>query len=133
MFNRVYNLPEIDFIGGESERLYFNLYTPKKQPFPNLDACYLTFSIMHYANRDYTSDPIFKINSEDNAAQIYADLGDEEEYNRFVVKLMPDDTFDLSGKYIYQIGIKDDDGHVEIPGQGIIMIIKNIDASFLSD
>lgn len=46
--------------------------------------------------------------------------------NVLTVTLSPTETVDLSGKYIYQIIIRDIDGDVEIPKQGILYITNNI-------
>ena len=51
--------------------------------------------------------------------------------NIATVDLLPNDTLGLYGKYIYQITIKDIDGEVEIPNQGIFNIFHNINESFL--
>lgn len=48
------------------------------------------------------------------------------------VTLDSKDTLNLpAGKYIYQITIRDISGEVEIPNQGIIHIIKNINQAFI--
>ena len=46
------------------------------------------------------------------------------------VILDPIDTVNLFGKFVYQITIKDADGSVDIPSQGIINIVNNIDKDF---
>lgn len=51
--------------------------------------------------------------------------------NVLAVTLDPLDTVDLCGKYIYQITIKDINGNIEIPKQGILFIINNINKSFI--
>ena len=51
--------------------------------------------------------------------------------NVLTVTLAPTETVDLSGKYIYEIQIKDIDGDVEIPKQGILYITNNINKSFI--
>ena len=51
--------------------------------------------------------------------------------NVATVDLLPTDTLGLYGKYIYQITIKDIDGEVEIPNQGIFYIFHNVNESFL--
>ena len=58
--------------------------------------------------------------------------GDEDAaYNIAKVTLDADDTMELTGKYIYQITVKDRDGMAEIPDQGIMMIANNINKGFL--
>jgi hypothetical protein len=51
--------------------------------------------------------------------------------NVLTVTLLPTETVDLFGKYIYQIMIRDIDGDVEIPKQGILYITNNINKSFI--
>lgn len=51
--------------------------------------------------------------------------------NVAAVDLEPRDTLGLHGKYIYQITIKDVDGEVEVPNQGFLQIVHNINESFL--
>lgn len=46
------------------------------------------------------------------------------------VVLLPEETVDLVGKFIYQITIQDISGEIEIPDQGIIRIANNINKSF---
>lgn len=52
-------------------------------------------------------------------------------YSQATVHLEPQETLDLSGKYIYQISIRNDEGDVEIPKQGILLITNNINKSFM--
>lgn len=52
-------------------------------------------------------------------------------YHESTVTLSPIETVDLSGKYIYQIIIRDIDGDVEIPKQGILYITNNINKNFI--
>ena len=56
-----------------------------------------------------------------------------ESNNQLLVHLDTNETVELSGKYIYQVTIKDAEGNVEIPKQGILLITKNIDKGFISD
>ena len=37
----------------------------------------------------------------------------------------------MSGKYIYQITIKDISGDVEVPKQGIFLVVNNINKGFI--
>lgn len=50
--------------------------------------------------------------------------------SQLFVSITPEDTVDLWGKYIYQISIKDANGVVEIPNQGILYITNNIHKDF---
>ena len=60
---------------------------------------------------------------------IYNDSGTSN--NVLTVKLLPNETVELFGKYIYQIIIRDIDGDVEIPNHGILYIINNINKDFI--
>jgi len=48
------------------------------------------------------------------------------------VTLIPNETKNLYGKYIYQITIQDMSGEVDIPSQGILGITNNIDKSIIN-
>lgn len=56
--------------------------------------------------------------------------GDGTVTNVLRVVLLPEETVDLVGKFIYQITIQDISGEIEIPDQGIIRIANNINKSF---
>ena len=45
--------------------------------------------------------------------------------------LLPQETVNLYGKYIYQITIQDMSGETEIPSQGILGITNNIDKAII--
>jgi len=51
--------------------------------------------------------------------------------NGWTVPLNPKETVGLSGKYIYQIQIQDIGGDVEIPKQGLLYIVNNINKGFI--
>ena len=51
--------------------------------------------------------------------------------NVLAVTLAPTETVDLAGKYIYEIQMRDIDGDVEIPKQGILYITNNINKAFI--
>lgn len=118
-----YVLPTIDFVGGSTQDLLFNvLFCSNKRPF-SLEGCVGNFAIVNFLNR--TGAPIV---SKTMSISIGADGMD----NKLLVTLDPEDTVDLAGKYIYQITIKDADGDVEIPKQGIMYITNNINKSYIA-
>lgn len=132
MINKLYNLPDISFIGGDSFPIIFTLFKDEAQcvPFELDNGMTAYFSVTHYANRDYTS-TTFSLSTEDeNSAISYQDAGDGFN-NLFVVQIPTEKTIDLFGKYIYQITLVSEDGQPEILGQGIMDIIRNIDKSIL--
>lgn len=118
-----YTLPTIDFVGGETQSLSFNVYFYKnKQPF-SLTGCTCNFSIVSYTNK--RGSPILSKQMES------AFNGDVTSDNVLTVTLTPAETVDLCGKYIYQVIIRDVRGDTEIPNQGILYITNNINKSFI--
>lgn len=128
MLNEIYTLPEIRFIGGETQTLVFDLYTLSGDPYKNIDECEINFSIIHHANRDY-SEPVFTLT--DASSYITTGTGTEGYYNKLTIELLPTHTAVLSGKYIYQLSITDTSQNVEIC-QGVMLIIRNINSGVLS-
>lgn len=118
-----YTLPTIDFVGGETQDLAFNVFFYKNnQPF-SLTGCTCNFSIVSFTNKMGT--PIL---SKQMTAIFNDDVSSD---NVLTVTLNPTDTVDLCGKYIYQIIIKDINGDAEIPKQGILYITNNINKNFI--
>lgn len=119
-----YTLPTIDFVGGETQDLAFNVYFHElDKPF-SLAGCTANFSIVNYTNK--MGAPI--LTKEMGSTYGSTALVD----NVLTVKLLPSETVNLYGKYIYQITIKDVEGNVEIPKQGILYITNNINKSFIA-
>lgn len=111
-----YALPTISFVGGETQEIAFNVYSYAKNRPYDLEYSESKFSIISFTGR--TSAPLVRDMSYSG--------------NKLTVKLAPEDTVNLSGKYIYQITIVDDSGDVEIPKQGILYITNNINKSFIA-
>ena len=116
-----YTLPTIDFVGGETQEIVFNTYFRNNNPF-DLDGCEYEFSITSSTNKNGT--PIDLPNSEVRGTI-------SEGTNALRIRLLPEDTVNLFGKYIYQISIRSSEGDVEIPKQGILYIANNINKSFI--
>lgn len=123
MRNDIYTLPEIVFVAGQSKTLRWRLFTETKTPF-NAGGCTGNFAIVDYSDKN--GDPLV-------SKPLSFVIGDDETgaKNIAVAELLTSDTLGLNGKYIYQITIKDIDGESEIPNQGILLISKNINESFL--
>lgn len=118
-----YALPTVDFVGGETQDLAFHVYFYKgNKPF-SLYGCTSNFSIVSFANK--SGSPI--LTKQMNI--LYNDDGTID--NVLSVTLLPTETVDLFGKYIYQITIQDIDGDIEIPKQGILYITNNINKGFI--
>ena len=118
-----YTLPTIDFVGGETQDLVFNLFFYKnKRPFSTTGVS-ANFAIVSFTNKMGT--PIL-------TKPMEGDFNDEGTINNVLtVTLEPSETVGLNGKYIYQIQIRDIDGDVEIPKQGILYITNNINKGFI--
>ena len=113
-----YTLPMIEFVGGETQDLRFNVFFHSKdRPF-GLSGVVGTFAIVSAANK--TGAPVI---SKEMSAEYNTD---DTALNVLVVTLLPEETVNLSGKYIYQITLRDVGGQTEIPKQGIMYIINNI-------
>ena len=119
-----YVLPTIEFVGGETQELLFNMYFYQgKKPF-SMVGCISSFSIVSFNNKN--GSPILRkdmtvLENQDGTA-----------LNVLSVELTPEETYKLSGKYIYQISIKDVSGNIEIPKQGLMYIINNINKGFIT-
>ena len=122
MVNSIYTLPEMSFIGGESQVLLFNLLTISGTDF-DAENCTVGFAVIHYANKNGV--PIF-------TKDVEIKMGKNNIMNIAQVDILPEDTIGLYGRYVYQITVRDYDGVTEIPGQGIINITRNIHPDFIS-
>lgn len=122
MIKRVFNLPPLMFVGGETEPLKFYLKTESGGIF-DAEGCTASFALIQYANHGGTAllTKEVSISADASGMMCYAS-----------VNLDPGDTVNLCGRYIYQLTIVCSNGITEIPGQGIIDIIHNINPSFIS-
>lgn len=124
-FPNPYTLPTIDFIGGSTQDLVFHCYFyVNKEPF-DLSSCTANFSLINFVNKNGT--PLVS-----KQMEIRTDRETEGAVrNILAVTLDPFDTVKLGGQYVYQITIKDISGEVDIPNQGIMRIINNINKAFV--
>lgn len=113
-----YVLPTLNFVGGETQNLEFNVYLYRSTESFDVSGCTAQFSVKNYTNR--SGGPVI--------AKSMGATG-----NKLTVTLSISDTIDLSGKYIYQISMKDGQGNADIPKQGLMYIIDNADKDFLRD
>ena len=114
-------LPDWFFIGGNSEIKGFDLTKPDGSLY-NFQNGTCRLSIVDFINRS-SAPSIIK------TADITADKNGV--YNHVVFELLPQDTVDLYGKYLYQLSVRDDSGGISIVGQGIVRIKRNIDPGFI--
>lgn len=122
MQTNVYTLPEISFVGGETQEFNFHLKDYKGDPF-DASGSSINFAICNYSNK--TGTPLLSYTP--------TLLADEKGESSVVILNIPkEDTASLSGKFIYQITIVDVTGNSEIPNQGIMNIAKNIHQEYVS-
>ena len=122
MQTTVYTLPEISFVGGETQEFNFHLKNHAGEPF-DASGSSVDFSICNYSNK--TGTPILSYSP--------TLLADETGVANVIVLTIPkEDTAFLAGKFIYQITIVDASGSSEIPNQGIMNIAKNIHQDYVS-
>ena len=121
MKNTIYTLPQDSFVAGQTREYAWRLFRESGLSF-NSYGCTGAFSLLDYSHKD--EDPIL-------VKEITFIAGDNSINNVATVTLNPQDTVELDGKYIYQLSIKDMDGNVEIPNQGILYISNNIHKSFV--
>jgi len=123
----IYTLPTIDFVGGATQDFAFHVYFHAGgRPF-DLDDCTANFAVVNYINKNGA--PLISKSMEVAQGE---DTGEGVVDNILKVTLTPSDTMNLNGKYIYQITVKDTAGQVDIPNQGIMRIINNINKQILN-
>lgn len=116
----IYTLPTVSFVGGSTQDLRFRL----KDRFGNIiDAKDYTgnFAVCDYRFKD--KDYLFR---ED--LHFLIDETGITSILRIIINA--NNTRDKFGKFVYQITLKDANGKIGIPMQGILNITKNIDQTF---
>lgn len=161
MRNDIYKLPELDFVGGQSLKVNWKLYTPTGVPF-NAEDCTGEFAILDYIDEDdeerVISKPLefligdtvnYKLKqqalevlsaiSRYTVEEIYRMCGistaideSDEVYNIASVTLDPADTVNLYGRFVYQLTLVNAKGEVEVPYQGICWIQNNIHKDYIN-
>lgn len=120
-----YTLPTIEFVGGEKQDFIFNLFFHSEDKPLIMYNVAAQFSVVSYLNKNGAAILTKAMAAVKDANGMFT--------NSLSVTLTPEDTVGLSGKFIYQITIRDKDtGTVEIPKQGIMLVINNIDKGFIS-
>lgn len=118
----LYTLPELSFVGGATQDFEFDVFSEKNNALFDLSSCTADFSIVGYLGRD--REPIVS-----KMMDIRFGI-DNSVKNVLHITLLPSDTVNLYGKYVYQVSIKDAVGKVEIPSQGIMYIQNNINKRY---
>lgn len=119
-----YSLPSFVFVGGSSKTITINLYDAGGDPFPVDAGITVTFVLGSFL--DDSARPVLSLSSGGVNPSVTVETGDSGEDNRINVRLDPSDTFDLHGRYVYQIALTDSNQDTEVLGQGGITILRNL-------
>lgn len=133
MAYELYEMPDIDFVGGSSRTLPFYIYKLNEvsgvyEPY-NLENCEVNFSIIDYINKN--SEFAIRTGIPLISKQGTIGIGDNGIENFVTVDLYPKDTHRLHGLYIYQLIINDLSGNADVPNQGEMNIVKNTNANYI--
>ena len=114
-------LPEWKFVGGETQKRTFTLHELNRDRTYDIPGAYVELAVVDFVNpkSDAKLRKSIEVKSDSNGR-----------YCEAVVNLDPADTVNLSGKYIYQITIKDLLGNV-VALRGIMHISENINKTFI--
>lgn len=121
MFDTNTNLPDYFMIAGESQNIRLYLYTANNRQL-DADGMKARLAISDYINLG--GEPLLI----KNCAIIFP-AG--EELAVINVKLQPEDTVNLRGKYMYQFTVKDPDGIIAVL-RGYMCIARNDDRAALT-
>lgn len=106
-----YVLPAIEMVAGATKELRFNTFQKDTGiPF-DVAAFTASFSMVNFVNKD--SAPVVTKSATTNGTAV-------------IVTLLPNDTVNLCGKYVYQVTISGGATEKEVC-QGVLLIHKNID------
>lgn len=118
----IYNLPKIHIIGGEYQQLVFNFKTPSGESYTT-QGYNIDFSAVKWgdaaSNPDITKSGTMTLNETRTGSIVEFEL-------------LPEDTVELSGRYVYQIIIMIDKKKIKIPGKGILEINRNIHPQYIT-
>lgn len=116
-----YTLPTIEFVGGSTQELKFRLFFRSTGRPISISVSSAKFDVVPFEDKKGTT-------------VISKTMTSATENGGTVLKttLVPSDTKELEGKYIYQISIRDTKSVVDIPSQGIMYITNNINKGFIT-
>lgn len=122
MQTQAYSLPDWDFIGGETQSRTFALYESDGMHVYDIPGAVGEMAVVDFVNQD-TQTMFVKT----------ATISNDDDGNTCFVTVSMDssDTVSMSGKYIYQLTIKDVKENI-IALRGIMRIYRNIDRNFLT-
>lgn len=118
----IYNLPKIQFVGGETQDLCFRLKN-MSGGYHTAEGFEANFSVRKYGR--IGERPVIEKNT-------VVSLDPDGLYSVVNIRLDSADTLLLDGRYVYQVTISGEDGYIEIPGQGIFEIVRNIYPDYIA-
>lgn len=118
-----YTLPSFTFVGGSSKIISIELHNSGGAPFPVGSDVTVTFVLGSFLD---DGPAVLTLSSGGVDPRITVTTGDSGVRNKLIIRLEPDDTFDLRGRYSYQIELTDAQLNSEIIGQGGITILRNM-------
>ena len=118
-----YTLPSFTFVGGSSKTITIDLYNSSGAPFPVGAGVTVTFVLGSFLD---DGPSVLTLSSGGADPRITVTTGDGGARNKLIIRLEPNDTFDLRGRYSYQIELTDTQLNSEIIGQGGITILRNM-------
>lgn len=118
----IYNLPKIQFVGGETQELCFRLKSPSGRYY-TAEGMTVNYAVRKYGKID--EPPVINKTAE-------ITLEANTMHSVIEIRLDSNDTLALDGRYVYQITVAGDNGIIEIPGRGILEITRNINPDFLT-
>ena len=118
-----FQLPALHLVAGQTVTFNWNLYDKDKEAINAIEFSG-TFSVVSY--KDRLADPIL------SKSMTFTSDDDSGDYNIATVDLDPEETVSWYGRYLYQLTFINGDGEIEIPGQGTIDVVRNIDQSIIT-
>lgn len=115
-------LPPLYLMAGQTVTFNWVLYDKDKEP---VDALEFSGNFSVVSDTDRLADPIL------SKSITFALDDDSGDYNIATVDLDPEETVSWYGRYLYQLTFINGDGEVEIPGQGTIDVVRNINQSVI--
>lgn len=115
-----YTLPMIDFIGGSTQDLVFNVYNEADKQPSDLSSCTAAITVINFANQTGEADISKPMTVEGKDLEIEGNVK-----NILHVQLAAEETIGLYGKFVYQISIQYPSGEME-QRQGLMYIMRNI-------
>lgn len=116
-----YSLPEWRFVGGETQKRIFTLRELNRMNTYDIPGASIELAVVDFVNPKSAAKLLKSVEIQSDSTGRYCDA---------VVVLSPTDTLNLSGKYIYQLTIKDPLGNIAAP-RGLMYIAENVDKSFI--